>query len=270
LSKKQYKPRLSASINRKGVLDIDTVKGCSEGMKANPDGGCYGLCYAYKAAECRGFDFTISVSRQPKDEDNAVIENLVKNNSAGWFRIGTMGDPSHDWPLTFYICEWLGKMKTPIIVTKHWREIPQYMLERLVSLGVVFNTSISALDSDEEREFRIGQYFRLSKYGAKSVLRIVSCEFGDTDEGRYLGNIQNWLFMYRPFIDNPLRIPTTDKRVTEGTIKVRRMTDLGGGSTVSVWDESCYIGPCEQCPDQCGVNFYSKKGRFENENRSFN
>jgi hypothetical protein len=252
------------------VLDIDTVKGCSGGMKANPDGGCYGLCYANRIAECRGFDFSVSVSRQPKDDDALSIEKLLNDSPATWFRIGTMGDPSHDWALTFYICEWLGRIKIPVIVTKHWHEMPRYMIKRLAALGVVFNTSISALDSTAEREYRLGQYFRLAGYGARSVLRIVSCNFGDTDEGRYLENIQNWLFMYRPFIDNPLRIPTTDKRVTEGTIKVRRMTDLGGGSTVSVWDESCYIGPCEQCPDQCGVNFYSKKGRFENANRSFN
>jgi len=37
---KEYLPYLSASINRKGVLDIDTVKGCKLGMANYPKGGC--------------------------------------------------------------------------------------------------------------------------------------------------------------------------------------------------------------------------------------
>jgi hypothetical protein len=37
-----YRPFLTATENRKGVLDVDTVKGCQMGMHAYPRGGCYG------------------------------------------------------------------------------------------------------------------------------------------------------------------------------------------------------------------------------------
>ncbi len=102
------KPRLTASVNRKGVLDIDTVKGCTHGMSAYPDGGCYGLCYARKTATLYGYDFGKSVSRKPLESDKTHIENIVKRHHAPWFRTGNMGDPSYDWDNTVNICEWLG------------------------------------------------------------------------------------------------------------------------------------------------------------------
>jgi len=33
-----YLPILTAVENAKGVLDVDTVKGCTQGMNAHPDG----------------------------------------------------------------------------------------------------------------------------------------------------------------------------------------------------------------------------------------
>ena len=49
-----YKPVLTASENLKGVLDVDTVKGCSSGMAAYPGTGCYGACYAATTAKQYG------------------------------------------------------------------------------------------------------------------------------------------------------------------------------------------------------------------------
>ena len=103
---KQYAPHISASVNRKGVLDIDSVKGCSFGMAKYP-GGCYGLCYAAKMAKLYGYDFTKSVSRKIDTGDQLElfkgvvaigvrsVFRLVKRHKAGYFRIGVMGDPSH-------------------------------------------------------------------------------------------------------------------------------------------------------------------------------
>lgn len=54
----EYLPKLTLVINKKGVLDLDTVKGCAYGLKAHPDGGCYGLCYACKVATRYKYDFT--------------------------------------------------------------------------------------------------------------------------------------------------------------------------------------------------------------------
>jgi hypothetical protein len=48
--KRRYLPILTAVENQKGVLDVDTVKGCAIGMRVYPNGGCYGECYAAKTA----------------------------------------------------------------------------------------------------------------------------------------------------------------------------------------------------------------------------
>jgi hypothetical protein len=72
-----YKPVLSAHVNRKGVLDIDTVKGCSLGMGSYPGGGCYGVCYANKVATLYGFNFNKSVSRDIVGCNYGEIESTV-------------------------------------------------------------------------------------------------------------------------------------------------------------------------------------------------
>ena len=47
---RHYGNVLAVSMNAKGVLDLDTVKGCTLGMNAYPVNGCYGECYAVKTA----------------------------------------------------------------------------------------------------------------------------------------------------------------------------------------------------------------------------
>lgn len=249
-----YLPRLTCVVNRKGVLDIDTVKGCTLGIEAHPDGGCYGLCYANRLAVARGFDFSRSVSREVSIRDQGRIASAVRRHPTPFFRIGTMGDPCHDWPLTLAVCSWLGPIKTPVVITKHWLPLSDADLSCLSRCGAIVNTSISALDSDEERAYRLDQFRRIGAAGVRSVLRIVSARFGTTDEGRRLTEIQTELFQNSPIIDNPLRIPTTDARVLRGDILVERHPDLGGGSTVSVASSTAYLGQCVNCSDQCGVN----------------
>lgn len=264
---KKYKPYISANLNRKGVLDIDSVKGCSLGMSKYPVGGCYGLCYAAKIAKIYNYDFTKSVSRLLKNTntrqlklfDNLVLGgsaevfNMVKRHKLKWFRIGTMGDPCHDWELTINLCEWLKRLRKPVIITKHWIKIPKSLLERFKSAGVIFNTSISPLDTKLEREHRLTELNRLKKAGITSFLRIVSCRFGDTKNGNHLNNIQKELFNNSTIIDNPLRIPHTDKRVVCGDIIVKKYKDLKRESYISINNENTYIGHCGNCPDQCGV-----------------
>ena len=63
------------------------------------------------------------------------------------------------------------------------------------------------------------------------------------------------IFNNTPIIDNPLRIPRVDKRVVLGDIVVQKHKNLGGGSIISILNQSTYIGPCKTCPDQCGVKF---------------
>jgi hypothetical protein len=116
---RQYKPILTAVENQKGVLDVDTVKGCTAGMRAYPDGGCYGECYAQKTAARYGIDFTVSVSRKLTRETRAQVFHAVKDYPANWYRIGTAGDPCHDWDNTLDVCEFLQHTgKAPVIITK--------------------------------------------------------------------------------------------------------------------------------------------------------
>ena len=267
MATRRYRESITATVNRKGVLDIDTVKGCAIGMAQHPGGGCYGLCYAAKMADLYGYDFASSVSRAIRDENPKQMElfdgrlrggpktvfRMVKNHSLDWFRIGTMGDPSHDWELTVDLCEWLGGLRTPVIVTKHWKAIPDTLLKRMNAIGAVMNTSISPLDTMEERNQRLQQFRRVQKTGMKSVLRIVSCRFGDTEKGRRLSAIQDRLFQNCPVIDNPLRIPQRDQRVDCGHIRVEKIRDMNQETYVSRNNENTYIGHCSGCPDQCGV-----------------
>ena len=116
-----YRPVLTAHKNGKGCLDVDTVKGCTLGMKAYPMGGCYSECYAYKNSIRYGFDFGVSVSRRLRPGSRADVFCTVRDHAAGWYRIGVAGDPSHDWENTVKVCEFLAPTrKLPVIITKHW------------------------------------------------------------------------------------------------------------------------------------------------------
>ena len=247
----QYSKNLTATTNLKGVLDIDTVKGCSRGMKEYPDGGCYGLCYAEKIANRYGIDFSKSIIRVKIDRQR--IEKTVRQHKAKWFRIGTMGDPSYDWDYTTYICEWLGRFKTPVIVSKHWEMMSSDNAERLRVCNAVVNTSISPLDSLEEIEHRLMVFKWLKFHGVKSVLRVVSVNPGDTEYGGILGERQRQIKNNKPIIDNPLRIPINDARVLSGDILAAKNKHAIGGSILSVSDSSTFVGSCRICPDQCGV-----------------
>jgi hypothetical protein len=148
-----------------------------------------------------------------------------------------MGDPCHDWENTAEVCEWLHKIKQPIIVTKHWRPVPDGLLERFMLCRVCFNTSVSALDTEDELSHRLNEWRRLSAAGIKSILRIVSCKFGDTETGRTCDTVQRHLFELggKEAIDNPLRISLHDKRVIDGEIIVeKRNCGEGLQSTISI------------------------------------
>jgi hypothetical protein len=250
-----YSNRLTVSINRKGVVDVDTVKGCTLGMRAYPHTGCYGLCYAKKVAEFYGFNFPVSVSRKPVESEKKSIEKKIRNHEATWFRVGVMGDPCHDWENLVEVCEWLGKIKTPVVVTKHWMAASDEQLERLAKCGTVFNTSVSALDTPKELELRLKQWRRVTEFGMRSILRIISCKFGDTELGRSMDTVQRELFAIggELVIDNPLRIPATDQRVIDGHILVSREKDIEANAWISLENKQTYLGHCSMCPDQCGV-----------------
>jgi len=260
LGMRYYKDELTVEENQKGVLDLDTVKGCSLGCQ-NCEKGCWGLCYAYKIANFRGIDFAHSVTRKLKTRSQIKdIGKKIFRSEKEFIRIGTMGDPCHNWGYTLLICEWIYKSKKPIvIITKHWIELTDKQMERMGELDVIINTSLSALDTEEQIKYRLEQYERYKKYG-KSVLRIISCDFNvENPEGKRLMDIQNELFKNEYIIDNPLRVPTSYPLVKSGIIKVTKVMDINSEVYMSKFNPETYIGVCKDCPELCGVNFKYEK-----------
>lgn len=253
---RQYLPILTVSENQKGVLDVDTVKGCTIGMQARPDGGCYGECYASKTAHQYGIDFSVSVSRKLMPWTRTAIFFAVKNFRASWYRIGTAGDPCHDWDNTLEVCEFLHATgKQAIIITKHWIPLDDSHIDRLQRLTAVVNTSTSGLDTDAQTRYRVAQIERIRAAGVRSVNRVVTCDYTEnSDWSRTAKARQNYLLTLGPVVDNPLRATKAYDRVVSGEIRLHRMADaVGGGKMVSLHDDAVYLGTCDNCPDQCGA-----------------
>jgi hypothetical protein len=253
---RKYQPFLTAVENQKGVLDVDTVKGCTLGMAARPDGGCYGECYAAKTANRYGIDFTVSVSRKLTPENRTSIFCAVRDHRSYWYRIGTAGEPCHDWDNTLEVCEWLdGTGKIPVIITKHWIPLSDDHVERLARLKAVVNTSVSGLDSDAQTRYRVAQIERLRAAGIRSVARVVTCHYGTSEWAIAANKKQDYLMTLDPIIDNPLRADKSNPHVQNGDIILTRQDDaIGGGKMVSLHTDGIYLGTCPECPDQCGVD----------------
>jgi len=144
--------------------------------------------------------------------------------------------------------------KTAVIVTKHWQTLTDDHLSKLLDLDVVVHTSTSALDSAAQIKHRVGQFQRLRHYGIKSVNRIVTCSFGDTEWGREAKLRQDYLMGLAPIIDTPLRLGPTNPRVLSGDLLTTHRPDaLGGGTLLSLHSPDIFLGNCAECPDQCGV-----------------
>lgn len=252
---KDYRNILTADVNEKGVLDVDTVKGCTAGMNARPGTGCYGGCYAATIARFRGLNFSKAVVRKVHGAAHArKIERAVASAPEGFFRIGTMGDPCHAWEHTVGIVEWLAPLAVPVIVTKHWFVASDAQLTRLIACGTVLNTSVSALDTVAELRHRERQITRYSEMGGVSIARVVSCDFNtDLEEGRRMAAVQARLFTLLPVLDNPLRVPRTHDLVQRGIIRVQVVQDLASLRTMSVVNPQTYVGHCSACPDKCGL-----------------
>jgi len=250
-----YKGALTVAVNQKGVLDVDTVKGCTIGMKVRPEGGCYDECYAAKIAVRYGIDFSVSVSRKMMPWDRGNIFRAVWGFNANWYRIGTAGDPCHDWENTLEVCEALqGTGKTPVIITKHWVKLDDSHISRLKSVGAVVNTSTSGLDTDAETKYRVRQIERLRDAGVSSINRVVTVSYGDSAWGKAAKEKQKYLLSIGPVIDNPLRVTKSNPRVLSGEIRVERQESaIGGGKIISLHSPHVYLGSCANCPDQCGV-----------------
>jgi hypothetical protein len=255
-STRRYGPWLTVELNRKGVLDIDAVKGCADGMAAYPDGGCYGECYAARTANRFGIDFTQSVKRQLHTQwHKSTLTRMMGESGLSWYRVGTAGDPSFSWSHTIQIIRRLWFMEmTPVIVTKCWREPTDEQLDKLRQAGAVVNISVSGMDTDIELEHRLAQRKRFMQAGIWTIARVVTCAFGPSEWARTCAEKQAYLMSLNSVIDNPLRPSVSNWRVLEGDIITTHRSDsVGGGKVVSLHSASAYLGKCEGCPDQCGL-----------------
>jgi len=253
---RRYHDAITATANAKGCMDVGTVKGCSMGMHTQPD-GCYGECYAAKIARFRGLDFGRSVRRGFVDQwqHRDILIRQLRAHPLTWYRIGVMGDPSHEWQHTLNVIRCLRPAeKTAVIVTKHWQALSDDQLSKMLELDVVVHTSTSGLDTEAQTHHRVRQLRRLQHYGIRSINRVVTCAFGDTDWAQECQRRQDYLLSLGPVIDTPLRVRPDNPRVMSGELLTTRRADsVGGGTLLSLHRPDVFIGHCAECPDQCGV-----------------
>jgi hypothetical protein len=256
-----YGNLLTVDINQKGVLDVDVVKGCTAGIAAHGERGCYQACYAATIAKFRGIDFSRAVVRRVYGRAQAKqIERAVKAAPLGFFRIGTMGDPCHAWDETVETIEWLAPYAVPIVITKHWKRASDEHLRRLAACGTAINTSVSALDDPKHLARRMTEIRRYADMGGASVARVVSCDFNPADPvGERMADVQRRLLTLRPMIDNPLRLPATHQLVRSGLVRLLKVKDLTSVRTISISPDSrTYLGHCSGCTDLCGAGLFDK------------
>jgi hypothetical protein len=249
---RRYGKKITLAKNARGVWDLDTIKGCKSGMAMNSK-GCYGACYSYRMAH-RFYDFANPTVRGFENEKHRQqIVKKVKAIDTGFVRMGVMGDPSECWEHTIDVCEKIQEAgKTIVIVTKHWEPMSESLYDRVARLGLVVNTSVSALDGGLLAH-RLGEYEKL-KAICTSVLRVVSCDFILSNvRGRELDIIQQSLFDNENVIDTMLRIPKNHPLVAAGVVRVKRRQFLTGEASVSERNPGTHFGRCDSCPDKCGT-----------------
>jgi len=263
---KTFGNRITLIHNGRGCDILDTVKGCSVCGTTKPN-GCYGDCYAMRIASRYGIDFSNPVSRCFDNDSRQLsfwgfadnlhkqeIIHAIRNSKMPFVRIGDMGDPSENWQHTINVCKEVSIAGKPIvIITKHWKPIPDTMLTDISSMDLYINTSISAMDSDTELKYRLSQYERLKKY-CKSILRVVSCDFNTNNaEGMLRSKIQDMLFQNKNYIDTVFRPSKNNKYITDGVINVSKVRFLKSTVLASMYNKNTYLGMCDTCPDMCGL-----------------
>lgn len=250
-----YSNKISLVRNGRGVYCIDTTIGCASGM-AETEGGCYGDCYAAKAAKRYGHDFSKTVLRHFEGEQHKRdILNQITKIKMPFIRIGASGDPSENWHHTFGILKTLSKCNTEIIIiTRHWTLLADEQLQAISYMNICINTSVSALDTPEMLNRSLTQYNRIKPF-CKSVLRIISCDFNiENETGKRLFNIQRLLFKNESVIDTVFRPSKNNPFVVDGVIKVKEEIFNGKKQLASKLNRKTYMGKCSTCKEMCGVN----------------
>ncbi len=233
--------------------------GCASGMAANRN-GCYGDCYAARTAKQYGHDFTKTVLRKFKHEGHkSEILRQINKAKMPFIRIGCSGDPSENWEHTFSVLFAIRYCNIEIvIITRHWTLLTDDQLRQLSRMNICINTSVSALDDDEDREKSISQYERIKPY-CKSVLRIVSCEFNlENETGKLLSRIQDRLFQNESTLDTVFRPSSNNHFVIDGIVNAKPESFNGRKCLASKRNKKTYMGKCATCKEMCGVNIDSR------------
>ena len=262
---RNYNTTISLTKNKRGIWDLDPIKGCKSGL-ANSENGCYNDCYAYKTAKRYGIDFSVSVERDFEDYNhlNRVIE-MIEKVDMPFIRMGCSGDPSENWKHTINIISKLrnktqlslfdyNSTKQIVIITRHWNILTDEQLEQLSKFNICINTSISALDKEKVLNNCLKQYNRLKPF-CKSVLRIVSCDFNlNNNEGLRLSLVQDSLFKNEHTLDTVFRPSKSNKLVIDGMINTKQMAFMKSKTLVSKFNKKAYLGKCNTCLEMCGLN----------------
>lgn len=253
---REYKEKITLAKNGRGIYTLDTIIGCNSGLKEDKK-GCFSECYAAKNARIYGYDFSKNVLR--KFESVKHLKAMIKkinNLDFPFIRVGNSGDPSENWEHTISILEQLKDTnKEFVIITKHWHRLNLEQLNRIKSLNICINTSISALDKNLHEQ--IEQYKLLKNY-CKSVLRCVSFNFNTKNKkGLEYSIIQDWIFNNYDVLDTVFRCNKSNRLYKEGIINIKETKFLGRKCFVSKFNPKTYFGNCDNCLEKCGIYYES-------------
>lgn len=264
---KNYSNVITLEKNHRGVYILDPLKGCKAGTIENVK-GCFGDCYAALAAQRYGFNFGEVIKRDFESKKTKLkILNKIAHIDARFIRMGNSCDPSENWEHTISICEEIKnsidfrqlnlfnsvKPKQIVIITKHFNTIEHGLIDRLQRLNICINTSVSAIDSSNDLNKKIGQYERLKSY-CESVLRVVTFNFNlENERGKYYNEIQDWLLKYPKVIETVFRPTKNNKLIDSGIIKVQNEKFIKSKILMSKRKKGIFTGMCYDCLEQCGI-----------------
>jgi len=252
---REYTNTITLTKNSRGIYSLDTSLGCASGM-ANNSKGCYNDCYAQRYSKKYGYDFSKTVLRYFKNENHVKsIISKINKVELDFIRIGTSGDPSENWEHTLSIIDKIKDCnKQIVIITKHWTNLTEEQLSKLMSYNVCINTSISALDESNLLNNALFQHEKLNLF-CKAVLRIVSCDFNlENETGKKLSIVQENIFKNYKVLDTVFRVSKNNKLVTDGIINIKETKFLGKKCNVSKYNKKAYFGKCSSCLEMCGIN----------------
>ena len=261
---REYSPYITVTRNERGIYSLDTIMGCSGGMRFGTR-GCYGECYSAKSAKLYGYDFGKDVKRVFKDKAHQrQIISKINNIKLDFIRIGSSGDPSLDWEHTLNICKIISKAnKKIVIITKHFNQLSQSQLEFLKTINVCINSSVSAMDNFCQMVKSLLQYERLKPY-CESMLRVVSCDFNQQNaRGKALNFIQDFLLKKDFVIDTVFRLNPNNKLAKDKVINVTQSKFLGKKCIISKHNPKTYFGKCGACLEMCGVAITGYNHNFQ-------